>query len=166
NRAPFSVSAAQYGKFLCDLFNQWKAAPHGVSIRLFDGLLSYYLGHSKGICALEKSCADYLLVEWNGDVYPCDFFVEPDRKLGNIMSESLSNLKHKRDTSFGLLKRKLDKECLDCNWLHLCYGGCIKDRVFSDNPHPNKTYFCEAYKRFFEYSNQWFKEFAESLKRK
>ena len=164
-RASFSVSASQYGKFLCDLFDEWKSAPHGVSIRFFDGLISHYLGYPKGNCALEESCADYMLVEWNGDVYPCDFFVDPKRKLGNLMSDTLSDLKSKRDQGFGLIKTKLGTECTNCTWLDLCYGGCVKDRFFPDNPHPNRTYFCEAYKIFHNYSNKWFKEFSDSLKR-
>ncbi|MHA1150231.1 MAG: anaerobic sulfatase maturase [Promethearchaeota archaeon] len=164
-RAPFSVSASQYGKFLCDLFDEWKIAPHGVSIRFFDGLISHHLGYPKGNCALEESCADYLLVEWNGDIYPCDFFVEPKRKLGNIMSDSMINIKQKRDNGFGLIKQNLGKECTDCKWLDLCYGGCIKDRAFPDNPHPNRTYYCEAYKKFHNYSNKWFKKFSETLKK-
>ena len=32
--------------------------------------------------------SQYLVVEHNGDVYPCDFYVRPDLKLGNIMTQS------------------------------------------------------------------------------
>ena len=32
------------------------------------------------------------VVEHNGDVFPCDFFVEEHLKLGNINTESLSDM--------------------------------------------------------------------------
>ncbi|MFX1316566.1 MAG: anaerobic sulfatase maturase [Promethearchaeota archaeon] len=157
-KASFSINAIQYGKFLCQLFDEWKINPNQTSIRTFDGMLAYFQGYPKGICTLEKECADYLLIEWNGDVYPCDFFVRQEYKLGNLIEENLSYLKSRRDILFKKYKVKLSEDCVNCKWLELCYGGCIKDRIFPDNPHPEKSYFCVAYKKFFEYSNKWFLE--------
>jgi len=162
-KASFSINPTQYGKLLCQLFDEWKKNPNQASIRTFNGILAYYHGYPKGCCTIEKECAEYLLIEWNGDVYPCDFFVQQTYKLGNILEENLSNLKNKRDNSFKKLKVKLGKDCLSCNWLELCYGGCIKDRIFPDNPHPGKTYFCEAYKIFYQHSNNWFLEHSEEI---
>ncbi|MFX0043059.1 MAG: anaerobic sulfatase maturase [Candidatus Hodarchaeota archaeon] len=155
-KAPFSINPTQYGKFLCQLFDEWIKNPIQASIRTFNGILAYYHSYPKGYCTMEKECADYILIEWNGDVYPCDFFVQQTYKLGNILEENLSNLKNKRDHSFKKLKVKLDEDCISCSWLELCYGGCIKDRIFPDNPHPGKTYFCKAYKMFYQHSKNWF----------
>ena len=162
-RASFSVSATQYGKFLCDLFDLWKQEPHEVFIRLFNGIISHYLGYEKGFCSMEKTCADYLLVEWNGDVYPCDFFMYEKYKLGNLLHTKLAELKQRRDKDFGRLKAQLPIECQQCEWLELCYGGCIKDRIFPDNPHPERTYYCEGLRHFFSHANPWFKEFCAQL---
>jgi len=162
--ASFSISANQYGKFLCELFDLWKRDPHQTSIRLFNGIVAYKLGYPKGVCTLEKKCADYLLIEWNGDVYPCDFFAQDKYLLGNIMAQNFANLKQKRDNNFGSLKVKLSKDCKECDWLELCYGGCIKDRIFPDNHHPEKSYFCEAYKIFFKHSNNWIREYCKNNK--
>ena len=73
-KASFSINPTQYGKFLCQLFDEWKKKPNQVSIRTFNGILAHYHGYPKGCCTMEEECADYLLIEWNGDVYPCDFF--------------------------------------------------------------------------------------------
>ena len=164
-RASFSISASQYGKFLKELFDVWKENPSKVSIRLFDSIISYYLGYQKGLCVLEKNCADYLLVEWNGDVYPCDFFVSKNYKIGNIMKNSLSELMLKRNGKFRKLKSDLSNDCNECKWIDLCNGGCIKDRIFLNNPYPEKSYFCEGYKNFFEYSNEWFLHYCKNLKK-
>lgn len=163
--APFSVNPRQYGKFLCELFDAWSKNPREASIRIFDSIISHHLGYPKGFCAFEEKCADYLLVEHNGDVYPCDFFVQDKYKLGNLCEEDLSVLKQKRDNDFGRLKPQLSEDCMSCKWLTWCHGGCIKDRIFSDNPHPKKTYYCASFQRLFKHSEKWFAEFCESLKK-
>ncbi|TXT60193.1 MAG: Anaerobic sulfatase-maturating enzyme [Promethearchaeota archaeon] len=163
-KASFCINSNQYGKFLCSLFDLWKQNPNLVSIRTFDALLSYYLGVPKGSCTFEKQCANYLLIEYNGDVYPCDFFVQDTHKIGNLLDTELHELFEMRNKSFGTRKSKLSEDCSKCRWLHLCYGGCIKDRIFSDNPHPEKTYFCDAYSQFFEHTSKWFQTQAKLIK--
>jgi len=162
-KAPFSINSLQYGKFLCELFDLWKTMPNEISIRLFDSLLTKKMGYPGALCALDRNCADYLLIEWNGDVYPCDFFAKESYKIGNLMEKDLTSLIHKRNETFGKLKRHLAAECLECKWLTLCYGGCVKDRIFADNPHPEKTYYCEGLKMFFEHSNEWLTKYVQKF---
>ncbi|MFX1357642.1 MAG: anaerobic sulfatase maturase [Promethearchaeota archaeon] len=157
-RASYSINSSQYGRFLCEFFDLWSKDPDKTSIRLFNSIIAYHNKLPRGLCVLEEKCADYLLVEYNGDVYPCDFFAQKEERLGNLAELSLSELKNKRDNKFGLRKQKLSKECLNCDWLSLCNGGCIKDRIFPDNPHPDRSFYCEGYKKFFEYSKTWFRE--------
>ena len=133
--------------------------------RFFSGIIAHHLGFPKGYCAIEQKCADYLLVEWNGDVYPCDFFVTPNDKIGNLMQESLSELKSIRDNNFIPKKLTLAEDCRTCKWLEICYGGCIKDRLFPDNSNQNKSYFCKSYQTFFNYSNEWFLDYSKKVKR-
>ena len=128
-------------------------------------MLAKMLNQSEGFCVLEQKCADYLLIEWNGDVYPCDFFAKESYKVGNVLERDLSSLMHERNTAFGKLKGKLAKDCVVCKWLPFCYGGCIKDRIFPDNPHPEKTYYCEGLQMFFEHSHEWFLHKTKELSR-
>lgn len=39
-----------------------------------------------------KECGHYVVIEHNGNVYSCDFFIEPQWKLGNIMHDKIINL--------------------------------------------------------------------------
>ncbi len=57
---PFTGRGPNYHDFLCALFDAW-----------------YNDGGS------------YVVVEYNGDVYPCDFFVEGQWLLGNIGSAGI-----------------------------------------------------------------------------
>jgi uncharacterized protein len=166
--APFSVSAVKYGEFLNKIFNLWyadiKDGVEGTSVRYFDSVFYKYVGLEAPDCTLAESCGTYLVVEYNGDVYSCDFFVENDWKLGNISSGKLSEMlnSEKQDT-FGKLKADLPTECITCKWLKKCRGGCTKDRVRNLET-PDSNYFCESYKIFFEHADEKLSALAEQWK--
>ncbi len=44
------------------------------------------------LCVFRKECGEIPVVEANGDVYPCDHFVRPEFKLGNLNAISLETL--------------------------------------------------------------------------
>lgn len=166
--APFSVSAEAYGAFLCSVFDLWLADfRHGqptTSIRHFDSLLYAKMGLDGPECTIKQTCGDYLVIEHNGDVYSCDFFVEPAWRLGNVANGTLIDmLNSERQQEFGLQKGALADQCATCNWLAYCYGGCPKDR--RNNPqHRNVSAFCESYKHFFTHADQALNALAEQWK--
>ena len=45
----------------------------------------------------------------------------------------------------------MEEECENCKWLEFCYNGCPKFRGIVKSEPPNKFYYCESYKTFFEY---------------
>jgi len=104
-------------------------------------------------CTMQKKCGSYTVVEHSGDVYCCDFFVDPKWKLGNIKEGKLINmLNSKKQNQFGSIKSQLPTKCKRCNYLKHCFGGCIKDRVKDpkDNGMPR---FCESYLMFFKHTD-------------
>ncbi len=152
-----SVSGPEYGRFLMRLFDLWWDDLEGTSpvtqIRLFDASLHPYLGLPSSLCLFRPTCGDYLVVEHNGDVYPCDFFVEPRWRLGNLLEHDLLTiLNSPAQEGFGQDKGERAESCQTCEWLPLCWGGCPKDwRV---EPNRNRTYLCEGYKMFFPYAHE------------
>jgi len=154
---PHSLSSAEYGNALCQLFDLWVASDVGhVSLRNFDAILNAYLGLPSGLCTMDQTCGPYLVVENEGDVYPCDFFVRPQHRLGNILEDSFEDLMTRRRDTFEEVKGQLDPECEVCPWKILCFAGCPKDRTFVGNPSPSRTYFCEGYKQFYAHTFHWF----------
>jgi uncharacterized protein len=100
-------------------------------------------------------------MEHNGDIFSCDFFVERERKLGNVHQTSLYEaFLSAEHTAFGLEKANLNLECQRCEWLKQCYGGCIKDRVRDPKDHGH-NHFCESYRYFFKNADGKLKEFAD-----
>ena len=166
--APFSAPADKFGRFLCSIFDLWLDDFDGMtattSIRFFDSLFHIYVDLPPPECTLLKECGVYMVVEHNGDIYSCDFFVDPRWKLGNVMTGRLMDmLNSSTQDRFGRLKADLPGECLDCRWLHVCRGGCTKDRVH----HPSAdrlNFFCPSYKMFFQHADEKFKELAEEWK--
>ena len=86
---PFVVSGEEWGEFMVRLFDEWMKCGdvHRVSVRTFDSLVSQMLTGAPTLCQFAQDCRHYLVVEANGDVFPCDFYVEPDLCLGNVMRE-------------------------------------------------------------------------------
>jgi len=166
--ADFSVTAEEYGHFLNKLFDLWLADFEGgqptTSVRHFESVFYSYAGLPAPECTMMKECGPYVVIEHNGNVYSCDFFVEPKWKLGNIMQGRIINmLNSKKQHDFGLAKTQLPRECRQCNWLRKCYGGCTKDRI-KDPRDNHKPRFCASYKIFFEHADAILQKMGEEWK--
>jgi len=162
----FSITPEQYAEFQCRIFDRWvEYGPGNLSIRDFDSILSYYVASSQTICTFDKQCSQYIVIEHAGDAYPCDFFVEPKWRLGSILQTPIEKL------AAGALKRKfarnkknLCNKCLVCRHLAICRGGCMKDRApFDKTNFGRESYYCEAYKRFFDYAGPKFMQIAADI---
>jgi len=154
NIAAYSITPEQYGKFLCRLLDLWlDYGPQKISIRLFDSIMSYLLGGHHTICTFQKKCYDYVVVEHNGDVFACDFFVEPKWHLGNILDTPINQLStSEKKRLFSEKKHNVCNGCFVCRHFSICRGGCLKERVFLATDYHNKSYFCQSHRMFFDYA--------------
>ncbi len=140
----------QYGRFLLETFDLWWRERRKVRVRFFDNLAEALAGQKPGSCNLHETCDSYCVVEYNGDVYPCDFFVEKDWKLGNITLDSWPEIsRRQRRYSFAAKKTLPRSECQLCEYLSLCHGGCPKLRHAPQRRFEDLDYFCPAYKMVF-----------------
>ncbi|MBL7153032.1 MAG: anaerobic sulfatase maturase [Phycisphaerae bacterium] len=162
----FSVTPEQYAEFMCRVLDRWvEYGPAKLSIRDFDSILSYYVTGRHTICTFDKQCSQYIVIEHKGDAYCCDFFVEPKWRLGSIMEtpiEKLATCPTKR--RFARKKQNLCNKCLVCRHLDVCRGGCMKDRApFDKENFGRESYYCEAYRRFFDYAGPKFMQIAAEI---
>jgi uncharacterized protein len=148
----FSVRPQQFGDFLCRIFDLWyNGGEPQASVRLFDNLLLSYAGHSPQVCQFQEECGDYVVVEYNGDVYPCDFYVREDLLLGNLHQATLEDIAAShRAVAFRKRKRRGDAACGSCRWRHICHHGCPMMR--DHNPEGHLHYLCPAYQQLFSYA--------------
>ena len=165
--ADFSITLEQYGQFLCRLFDLWyEYGPKEISIRDFDSILSYCISGMHTICTFDNRCSQYIVIEHTGDAFCCDFFVEPKWRLGNILETPIEQLAtDSTKLKFARAKQNLSNKCLICRYLPVCRGGCMKDRIAIEDGNFNReSYFCESYKRFFEYSMPRFMKIAGQIR--
>ena len=163
--APWSVSAAGYGKFLCDIFDEWVIRDVGrVFVQMFDATLAQWCGVRPGVCSMCETCGDALVVERNGDVYPCDHFVYPEYLLGNIRQTHIKDIYMSRERlQFGLDKRNsLPVECLRCRFYFACRGECPKHRFAVGSDGCRKNSLCEGLYAYFCHSEPYM-EYMKSL---
>ena len=151
-----SVSAGQWGRFLCWLFDEWLRADVGeIFVQLFDATLANWAGVPPGICSLAPVCGHSAALEHNGDLYSCDHFVFPDYKLGNIRRDTITSMMYgQRQIAFGNAKRlSLPRQCRECGFLFACNGECPKNRFVRDRyGNPGLNYLCSGYHRFFSHA--------------
>ena len=162
----FSVTPEQYAEFMCRVFDRWaEFGPGKLSIRDFDSILSYYVSGRHTICTFDKQCSQYIVIEHTGDAFCCDFFVEPKWRLGNIFETPIGKLANSAvKRKFARNKRNLCNKCLLCRHLDICRGGCMKDRApFDKDNFGCESYYCESYKRFFDYSGPKFRQIAADI---
>ena len=163
--SPFSPRPVEVGKFLDKVFQKWASSfPPRFSVRYFDSILNTCLGYEPGMCRIDANCGSYLVVEHNGDVYPCDFFVEKDLKLGNLNQTSLKEVAGGEEFNrFAEEKFEFSEECRDCDYLNYCYGGCQRYRSLPGGP-KKRTYLCEAYKYFLSRNLEEIERIAQKVK--
>lgn len=150
-----SVGGEQYGRFLVDIFEEWVRHDVGrVFVQLFDVTLEAYFGRHL-LCIHAPTCGYGPALEYNGDVYSCDHFVEPKYKLGNIHQTHLVQLvASAQQRKFGDDKRDtLTAQCQSCEVRPLCNGGCPKDRfALSRDGDPGQNYLCAGLELFFTHT--------------
>jgi uncharacterized protein len=96
-------------------------------------------------------CGEQWVIEADGSVYPCDFYVLDQWKLGNFITDSMEDINGKRkELKFIEMSKQTHSDCLSCKWYSLCKGGCKRDRDYKSII--EKNYFCESYYEFYEYA--------------
>lgn len=153
--AHFSVTPEDWGDFLCTIFDEWVRNDVGqYFIQIFDATLANWVGVDPGLCTMARSCGHAGVMEFNGDLYSCDHFVFPEYKLGNIRQNTLLEMMYsERQIEFGRMKQgSLPGQCLRCEYLFACNGGCPKDRFAqTEDGEQNLNYLCKGYHQYFKH---------------
>jgi uncharacterized protein len=163
-----SVTPKGWGAFLIGVFEEWVRRDVGaVFVQHFDVALANWYGEPSGLCVHTASCGTALAMEFNGDVYACDHFVEPAFLRGNIHDTHLAQLVATHDqVRFGDAKQKLlPRYCRTCDVRFACHGGCPKDRfVSTPDGEPGLNYLCPGYEDFFHHVDAPMRRMCELLR--
>lgn len=149
-KSRFSLSDIRYAEFLKQTFElYYNDITHGydISVRNFDNYIGILAGHSPESCDLNGHCTCGPVIEADGSVYPCDFYVLDEWKIGNVCDDGFDKIiKSDAANRFVSGSYEIDNTCKACRYYKLCRGGCRRDR----EPFPSLNRHCKAYKEFFE----------------
>ena len=154
------ITAEQWGDFLCGLFDEWaRRDARTVSVRLFDSIVAQMVVGHPTQCSFGTSCRQYLVVEHDGSVYPCDFHVREDLRLGNVMTDSWDKmLSCGKYADFARRKlANLPSACLGCRHYRWCHGDCPRNR------REGRSVLCAGWMRFFDHAIPVLEQIVASL---
>lgn len=146
----YSLSPKAYGNFLIELFELWYLdlqqgkQPY---IRNFENYIGILAGFPAEACDQRGVCSIQNVIEADGSVYPCDFYVLDEYKLGNVRDSSFTELRNNSvGDEFLQASVPVPEKCKQCRYGKLCRNGCRRNRMTDENI----NYYCEAYQIFFD----------------
>lgn len=162
----YSLTPEAYGQFLIDLFELWEMdlrkgkQPY---IRQFDNWVGILMGMAPEACDQRGVCGIQNVVEADGSVYPCDFYVMDGYCIGNLNTDTMEQIYRNREESgFQASSRNHPEQCRNCRYLQICRGGCRRHRM--GEGHLN--IFCKSYQMFFDRHYGSLLRIAEAFKRR
>lgn len=162
----YSLTPEAYGSFLIELFDLWYIdllqgkQPY---IRQFENYIAMILGQMPESCDMRGVCSLQYVVEADGSVYPCDFYVLDEYRLGSFLENTIEEIDKKREET-GYIEKSLTREaaCDNCPYRGLCRGGCRRSRDSESNYH---QYFCKSYQMFLDACLPRLIEIAKRIRR-
>lgn len=133
-----ALTPKNFARFYHDLLPYWLSElKHGryISIKLFDDILNLLVHKQVTACGMLGNCQVQYVIEADGSVYPCDFYVLDTYRMGYIQDETLRELFSKAIAKQFVCERKaLPVTCETCPFLSMCHGGCkrMKDAIYVD----------------------------------
>lgn len=166
-RQSYSLSPEELERALIQLFDLWYAdflCRKEIRITYFENIIYKMMGNAHNSCAMNGICALEMVVESDGSVYPCDFYVTDSWKLGELKDKSfLEMLQSQTAADFLRQGMAAATHCRDCRWRGLCQASCRRYRQGESGRHENR--YCSAYQGFFEYAGPKMAAVAAALSR-
>ncbi len=160
----FSLTPKVYGQFLIDLFDLWYLdlrQGRQPFIRQFENYIGILAGRMPESCEQRGTCGIQHVVEADGSVYPCDFYVLDQYRLGNLREDNFGRLQERRkEICFVEDSFQRGEECGSCRYFPVCRGGCRRHR----EQQGGGNYFCQSYRMFFDACLPRMAEIARSIR--
>jgi uncharacterized protein len=149
--SPFTLRPAKFANFYIRLYSLWvKELEKGsyISVKFFDDTANYFFRNLPNACGIDGGCQSQYVVESDGSVYPCDFFVLDGYNTGNLAEKTPKELFYsEKMQAFIREERDLPGICLSCPYRDRCGGGC--KRMRNTMYYGSGASFC-GYKKFLD----------------
>ena len=148
----------QLGQFFADLTDVWLERGYGtVALGPIDELIKTFTDASGRLpCIWQANCADeFISIDARGFVAQCDCWVTsyPEYFFGNIYeTDNLTQMLAESRARRKFVERPaiiIPKDCIECDYLSLCHGGCpVRTFTFSGTMFEKDPY-CHVYLAMF-----------------
>ena len=157
----FSLTPEAFASFYKAFFRLWTEdfrRGHYMSVTLFDNVIPLFRGYPPQQCGMLGRCAPQFVVESNGDVYPCDFYVLDQYRCGNVQTDSLEDMATCGAVKTFLAEPRRDcSQCATCPFERICHKNCKRLNVAY-----YRQDYC-GYRDFLEYAAPAMQQIARSL---
>lgn len=149
HESEYGLKPKEFFNFYNEFFDLWfEEYRKGIyrSVTFFDNIIPMFAGIPPQQCGAMGFCSMQFVAESNGDVYPCDFYVLDQYKIGNINQDTIVELaKSKITQEFIQEKRVLSNQCNSCPYNKMCRGNCKRmSGVYFDQEYCGIKEFLEA----------------------
>lgn len=158
----YALTPKLFATFMTELYNVWEREfrnKHYISIRQFDNLVRMAAGAQPEMCGMKGFCQAQYVVEADGGVYPCDFYVLDRYLCGNIKDMTFREIFESEGMKSFLTRDALDNRCKECKACTLCGGGCRRFRSLyfgEDNYCAYREFLYECYPKIKMLANELF----------
>ena len=163
---PDALTPEAYLAFLKAIFPLYERAYYAgrpVSVRAFDNWILMLMGLPPESCGMAGRCAPGLVVESDGELYPCDFYALDDWRLGNVADAAIAEaLRCEAMRRFLSASLAVPEQCRACRWYPLCRNGCRRER----DPRTGVNRWCAAHRGFFEFAGERLAAMAQDMRRR
>ena len=154
-----TINAKAYGKFICDVFDEWvKDDNPTIKVRFLNSYLQLFLGGDSliyGIGSEKHLSLPLISIRSNGNLSPTDELMSTHPETVtytgcNVFDTSLKKfLQHNIFKEISFAQQNLPEECKNCCWSNVCGGGGITNRFSIKNRFDNPSIYCEGLKLFY-----------------
>lgn len=139
---PFAVSDSSWTSFLIEVFEEWLSINRAdVKVRELDGIIAWTRGRSARSCVFRGTCSSWMLVDYDGRVYPCERLGR-SRCFGDVNEASSFGdiLNSPKYTDFTQETHRVPNKCRDCSMKDFCHNGCVAHRIDDGDTSPHYAY--------------------------
>lgn len=152
---PFAVSSSMWTHFLKEIFKEWvKINRADVWVRELDDMIAWTQGTASRSCVFRGSCSRWMLVDYDGMVYPCERLGRSlsfgDISTGISFTQILKSDSHQKFVSQTL---QIPDKCRKCSMKDFCHNGCVAHRIEDGNTSPHFAY-CDSRLEFYGYLSE------------
>lgn len=127
-RSSFALTPERFAYFYKHIYDLWEnefLRGNYYSINLIDAIVHLISGHGAVNCGMLGECRIQYVVEADSSVYPCDFYVLDENRMGYLTENTLFELLQSKSSSRFLCEKKQPYTyCKTCPFLEACRGGC------------------------------------------